>query len=51
MSFLSNDIPAQCANQFPPLKIDEVSPSEDNRIAEEALHSSEGISQAPTTNF
>jgi len=46
-----NDILAQCANQFSLLEIDEVSPSEDDRIAEEALRPSEGISQAPTTHF
>ena len=51
VSFSSNNILVQCANQFPPLEINEVSPSKDDRITEEALHSSKGISQAPTTNF
>ena len=42
VSFASHDILVYCANLFPPLEIDEVSPSEDDRIAEEALYGRQG---------
>ena len=42
VSFASHDIPVYCANLFPPLEINEVSLSEDDRIAEEALYRRQG---------
>ena len=51
VSLSPHDIPVYSTNLFPPLKINEASPSEDDRIAEEALYQREGTSPSASSSF